>query len=111
MQKDPGYLKDNKIIIRDLRNNVELDASQIDWTTDEAVNYQFRQEPGAKNSMGSIKINFHNKHSVYLHDTPSKTLFGSNYRFHSSGVRAGAECARICDMGAARDTGLGPAGH
>ncbi len=89
MQKDPNYLSDNKIKIRDLRNNVELDASQVDWTTDDALNYQFRQEPGAKNSMGSIKINFHNKHSVYLHDTPSKTLFGSSYRFHSSG------CVRV----------------
>lgn len=89
MQKDPDYLKDNKIKIRDLRNNIELEANQIDWTTDEAVNYQFRQEPGAKNSMGSIKINFHNKHAVYLHDTPSKTLFGSSYRFHSSG------CVRV----------------
>ncbi|WP_171022141.1 MULTISPECIES: L,D-transpeptidase family protein [Cohaesibacter] len=89
MQKDPSYLSDNKIKIRDLRNNVELDATQVDWTTDEALNYQFRQEPGAKNSMGSIKINFHNKHAVYLHDTPSKTLFGSSYRFHSSG------CVRV----------------
>ena len=89
MQKDPSYLADNKIKIRDLRNNIELDATQVDWTTDEALNYQFRQEPGAKNSMGSIKINFHNKHAVYLHDTPSKTLFGSSYRFHSSG------CVRV----------------
>jgi len=89
MQKDPSYLSDNKIKIRDLRNNVKLDASQVDWTTDDALNYQFRQEPGAKNSMGSIKINFHNKHAVYLHDTPSKTLFGSSYRFHSSG------CVRV----------------
>ncbi len=89
MQKDPEYLADNKIKIRDLKNNIELDATQIDWNSDEALNYQFRQEPGAKNSMGSIKINFHNKHAVYLHDTPSKTLFGSSYRFHSSG------CVRV----------------
>ncbi len=89
MQKDPNYLRDNKIHIRDLKNNIELDASQVDWTTNDALNYQFRQEPGAKNSMGSIKINFHNKYAVYLHDTPSKTLFGNSYRFHSSG------CVRV----------------
>ncbi|PLW77067.1 murein L,D-transpeptidase [Cohaesibacter celericrescens] len=89
MQKDPSYLQDNRIHIRDLRNNIELDASQVNWNSEEALNYQFRQEPGAKNSMGSIKINFHNKHAVYLHDTPSKTLFGSSYRFHSSG------CVRV----------------
>ena len=89
MQKDRDYLTENKIRIRDLRNNIELDANQIDWTTEEALNYQFRQDPGAKNSMGSIKINFHNKHAVYLHDTPSKTLFGNSYRFHSSG------CVRV----------------
>jgi len=39
--------------------------------------------------MGSVKINFHNQHQVYLHDTPSKNLFGKEKRFHSSG------CVRV----------------
>ena len=42
--------------------------------------------------MGHVKINFHNPHAVYLHDTPTKSLFGENRRFHSSG------CVRVDDV-------------
>ncbi|WP_417666905.1 L,D-transpeptidase family protein [Roseibium sp.] len=88
MKEDPEYLAKNKIRIFDWKNN-ELTWQQIDWNTEEATKYQFRQEPGEINSLGSVRINFHNQHQVYLHDTPSKTLFGSDYRFHSSG------CVRV----------------
>ncbi|NVK32838.1 MAG: L,D-transpeptidase family protein [Rhodobacteraceae bacterium] len=88
MKEDPEYLARNKIKILDWKDN-ELSWQQIDWNTEEATKYQFRQEPGEINSLGSVRINFHNTHQVYLHDTPSKTLFGSDYRFHSSG------CVRV----------------
>ncbi len=88
MKEDPEYLARNKIRIFDWKDN-ELTWQQIDWNTEEATQYQFRQEPGAENSLGHVRINFHNKYQVYLHDTPSKTLFGSDYRFHSSG------CVRV----------------
>lgn len=88
MKEDPQYLAKNKIRIFDWKDN-ELSWQQIDWNTEEATKYQFRQEPGEINSLGSVRINFHNKHQVYLHDTPSKSLFGSDYRFHSSG------CVRV----------------
>ena len=39
--------------------------------------------------MGNVRINFHNPHSVFLHDTPTKGLFGDNARFLSSG------CVRV----------------
>ncbi|MEO5807255.1 L,D-transpeptidase family protein [Devosia sp.] len=89
MQEDPEYLTKFRIHIYDGKGN-EIQPTQIDWTTDEAVQYMFRQEPGAENSMGHVKINFYSKHDVYLHDTPAKALFGENARFHSSGcVRVG----------------------
>src|SRR5690606_11002146 len=87
-QKQPSYLAEQRIRIYDQRGN-ELQPEQIDWYTDEAVNYMFRQDPGDFNSLGSVRINFYNKHSVYMHDTPSKTLFGNEYRFDSSG------CVRV----------------
>lgn len=43
------------------------------------------QPPGLNNSLGAVKILFPNKHSVYIHDTPSKYLFKSDYRSHSHG--------------------------
>ncbi len=88
MQENPNYLTEQRIHIYDGSGN-EIQPSQINWTTDEAVNYMFRQEPGATNSMGHVKINFHNPHDVYLHDTPQRALFGENARFHSSG------CVRV----------------
>ncbi|XBQ05066.1 MAG: L,D-transpeptidase family protein [Stappia sp.] len=88
MNEDPRYLEKNRIRIFDWHGN-ELTWQQIDWSTDEATQFKFRQEPGDINSLGSVRINFHNQHQVYLHDTPSKTLFGSDYRFHSSG------CVRV----------------
>ncbi len=88
MREDPEYLTKFRIHIFDGNGN-EVSPTDIDWTTDEAVNYMFRQEPGAENSMGHVKINFYSKHDVYLHDTPAKALFGENARFHSSG------CVRV----------------
>ncbi|AVX04800.1 L,D-transpeptidase family protein [Maritalea myrionectae] len=88
MNQDPEYLTNYRIKIYDA-NGEELDPQSIDWSTEEAVQYAFRQEPGAENSMGHVKINFHNPHAVYLHDTPQKSLFGQNRRFHSSG------CVRV----------------
>jgi len=88
MNDDPEYLTKFKIHIYDAKGN-ELQPTDIDWHTDDAINYSFRQEPGAENSMGHCKINFPNKFDVYLHDTPSKSLFSENARFHSSG------CVRV----------------
>lgn len=88
MNENPNYLTEQKIRILD-GNGQELQPSQINWQTEEAVNYRFRQDPGPLNSMGNVKINFHNPHAVYLHDTPTKGLFGDNARFYSSG------CVRV----------------
>jgi len=84
MQEAPDYLTSNRIRIFDPRGN-ELTPSQINWYSEEATNYQFKQDPGDFNSLGSIRINFPNKDGVYMHDTPFKNLFGEDFRFHSSG--------------------------
>jgi murein L,D-transpeptidase YcbB/YkuD len=88
MQKDPQYLTKKNIRIFDQQGN-QLTPEQVNWMSNEATNYMFKQDPGEDNSMGSIRINMANKHGVYMHDTPSKSLFGENQRFHSSG------CVRI----------------
>jgi L,D-transpeptidase YcbB len=88
MQEQPDYLTKNRIRIFD-PHGTELQPQQINWYSDEAVNYQFKQDPGDFNSLGSIRINFPNQYSVYMHDTPFKNLFGEDFRFHSSG------CVRV----------------
>ncbi|MEM7215988.1 MAG: L,D-transpeptidase family protein [Pseudomonadota bacterium] len=89
MQKDPTYLTRNKIRIFDWNTRQEIPPETIDWNSDEAVNYMFRQDPGKINAMGSVKINFPNPHAVYMHDTPQQSLFSKLLRFESSG------CVRV----------------
>ncbi len=88
MQKEPNYLTDNKIRI--FSGDRELNPSQVNWFSDEATRYRFRQDPGGElNSMGFVRINIPNPHGVYMHDTPSKGIFGDDFRFVSSG------CVRV----------------
>src|SRR6185312_6496883 len=88
MQEEPDYLSKNKIRILDGKHN-ELQPSQINWFSEEATSYSFKQDPGDFNSLGSIRINFPSAYGVYMHDTPLKNLFGDDFRFHSSG------CVRV----------------
>jgi len=86
LQKDPGYL--NKKDMRVLQHNGKpVDAGTIDWSqySGGRFPYMIRQNPGPKNALGRIKFMFPNKHSVYLHDTPNKSLFGRTERAFSSG--------------------------
>lgn len=66
-----------------------LASNQINWFGQDVYNYQFRQLPWDQNSLGFVKINFPNKDSVYMHDTPLKSLFGRSVRYESSG------CVRV----------------
>ncbi len=71
------------------RSGKKLDPRAIDWDSEEVYNYVYRQDPWEDNSMGFVKIHFPNKYAVFLHDTPSKSLFGRNFRADSSG------CVRV----------------
>lgn len=88
MRKNPNYLRDNNIRMI-APDGSEVDPLTVDWSTDEATRYRFRQDPGKINAMATIKINFPNPHAVYMHDTPEKNLFRDQERFHSSG------CVRV----------------
>lgn len=48
-----------------------------------------RQPPGERNALGHVKFIFPNRHSVYLHDTPSRGLFANDTRAFSHG------CVRV----------------
>lgn len=47
--------------------------------------FQLRQVPGPQNALGLVKFIFPNEASVYLHDTPAKTLFSKVRRAFSHG--------------------------
>ena len=67
----------------------KLDPEKVDWSSGQPRGLSYSQQPGKDNPLGFLKINFHNAHSVYLHDTPSEGLFGRNFRAASSG------CVRV----------------
>jgi murein L,D-transpeptidase YcbB/YkuD len=53
--------------------------------------FSVRQPPGDDNALGELKILFPNKHAIYLHDTPAKSLFKKAVRDFSHG------CVRMED--------------
>lgn len=88
VRKHPDYLKEMSIDVLGT-DGQKVDPMTIDWSTDEATKYRFRQQPGEINAMSSVKINFPNSHAVYMHDTPQQQLFRDEERFYSSG------CVRV----------------
>jgi L,D-transpeptidase YcbB len=92
MKGDPNYLTDEKIRVFN-KDGQEVSPASIDWNTDEATHYKYRQDTGADlNSLGFVRINIPNPYGVYMHDTPSKGIFGDDFRFVSSG------CVRVQDV-------------
>lgn len=56
------------------------------WYKPESIKGDERiQPPGPKNSLGRVKFDMVNRHSVYLHDTPNHALFGGSHRTLSHG--------------------------
>lgn len=91
MRKNPGYLAKMHIRMLDAKGE-EVQPTSIDWSTERAVNYTLRQDPGFDNSLGQVRIDMPNRHAIYMHDTPSKNLFTRDVRFHSSG------CVRVAGV-------------
>jgi murein L,D-transpeptidase YcbB/YkuD len=86
IKKDSLYLqKHGYSVIDNFENPVE--ASKIDWNNARRgeFNYWIRQPNGSNNALGAVKFLFPNQYSVYLHDTPSKKLFGRKVRAFSHG--------------------------
>ena len=98
IKKNPGYLSKMKISVID-RNGLTVDPSSVNWSKySKNVPYTLRQEPGPHNALGRIKFIFPNKHFIYLHDTPSRSLYGRKDRAFSSGcirVEKNIELAEI----------------
>lgn len=68
-----------------MRNGRRIDSTTVNWAKANLSAYQFYQPAGDDNALGLVKLLFPNKHSVYLHDTPSKYLFDKSVRLYSHG--------------------------
>jgi murein L,D-transpeptidase YcbB/YkuD len=98
IKKNPGYLSKMKISVID-RKGRKVDPKSVNWSKySKSVPYTLRQEPGPHNALGRIKFIFPNKYFIYLHDTPSRSLYGRKDRAFSSGcirVEKNIELAEI----------------
>lgn len=75
MRRDPAYLAKHHMEITGYRDGLPV----------------VRQRPGPENALGLVKFLFPNSFNIYLHDTPSKSLFGESSRAFSHG------CIRVSE--------------
>jgi murein L,D-transpeptidase YcbB/YkuD len=89
--KDPTYLKREGYKV--YKGKTEINGDTIQWSKIDKLKipYQIVQNPGPKNSLGTVKYIFNNPFSIYLHDTPSKSSFKRTQRAVSHG------CIRLQD--------------
>ncbi|MBX9685025.1 MAG: L,D-transpeptidase family protein [Hyphomicrobium sp.] len=85
------------------RNGRSVDPWDIDWFNRDIRNYDIYQPPGPGNVLGVVKFMFPNKHSVYLHDTPSKSLFNEASRTFSHGCVRVRNPVRLAEVLMAED--------
>jgi murein L,D-transpeptidase YcbB/YkuD len=88
MRKDPGYLARMHMEVLDGHDN-PIDPHAVDWSGTHSPNFTVRQQNGAWNALGAVKIDMPNPYSVYMHDTNQRNLFSDDYRFDSHG------CSRV----------------
>jgi hypothetical protein len=86
IRKDSTFLQRNGYMIINNKEEV-VDNEVIDWSEDDPLGKQFwlRQRYGRGNALGLVKFLFPSKYRIYLHDTPSKSLFKKEYRAYSHG--------------------------
>lgn len=92
MRKDPSYLVKEQIRVFSTFGGEEIDPATVNWWEPGPERFAFRQDPGPHNALGLLRFDMPNKHIVYMHDTPMKTLFGFFERAYSAG------CVRVQDF-------------
>ena len=85
-RKNPAYVTKKGLKVINSAGKV-VSPYSVNWSG--SIPYTLRQDGGPTNALGRVKFMFPNPYSVYLHDTPSKTLFDTPMRTLSSG------CVRV----------------
>lgn len=67
------------------KNSNYLAKENMEITGDNDGLPVIRQRPGPGNALGKVKFLFPNSFNIYLHDTPSKSLFNKDRRAYSHG--------------------------
>ncbi|MPZ09064.1 MAG: L,D-transpeptidase family protein, partial [Kiloniellaceae bacterium] len=95
IKQDVSYLvRNNYVLFSDWSSGATVvDPQSIDWSrvSKSSFPYKIRQDSGDFNALGRVKFMFPNRFSIYLHDTPAKSLFSRPERTFSHG------CIRVQD--------------
>jgi murein L,D-transpeptidase YcbB/YkuD len=83
VRKNPNYLNQKNMEVVTFSGQA-VEPNSINWS-EKSFPYLIRQKPGGSNSLGLVKFMFPNRHSVYIHDTPSRSLFDREDRALSHG--------------------------
>jgi len=86
IKRNPSYLDANGYQVINANGKI-VNPRSINWQAlgSRYFPYRIRQSTGCDNALGLIKLNFYNPYSVYLHDTPGKSLFNASSRYFSHG--------------------------
>ena len=91
LKKNPDYLRTNDMELLSMSGDL-VASKNVDFNSYRGkMPFMLRQGPGDGNALGRVKFLFPNKFSIYLHDTPSKSLFSREERAFSHG------CIRVAD--------------
>ncbi|WP_428772375.1 L,D-transpeptidase family protein [Vibrio sp.] len=88
IKRDVTYLQRHNMQLLTAWNALEeIDPAMIDWSMVNPRNfpYKIRQLSGNSNALGLYKFHTPNDRAIFLHDTPSKSLFNKPVRAFSSG--------------------------
>lgn len=90
---DPTYIEDNNFeIVKEFAPATDvLPPSEENIASLLNGSLKLRQGIGGKNALGRVKFMLPNTHAVYLHDTPTKSLFKRKKRAFSHG------CIRLAE--------------
>lgn len=97
MKRNSSYLAKHNMEV--VSGSGVVNPSSIDWNkyTGKNFPYTIRQKPGPNNSLGRVKFLFPNSYSIYLHDTPAKSLFNESSRAFSHGCIRVGEPQRLAE--------------
>jgi len=82
-----------------------LDYRTINWNTADIRDYEVVQPPGRKNVMGIVKFTFPSQHTIFMHDTIDKWMFGRSVRTLSHGCLRLRNPMRLVELVLAEDKG------
>ncbi len=87
LRADPTILARENIQMSVSGTGQIVDPSMIDFSYFDKNNFPFflQQQSGRGNALGRVKFMFPNRFNIYLHDTPSKSLFSRDARAFSHG--------------------------